>query len=188
MIKKLITLFILGRKLAKSDALVIASKFNKPPLTIKILFKILGFSFTKKEKINENNNEGKRLSDSLQSMGTTFIKLGQFLATRPDIIGEELSKHLETLQDKLPPFQLTKAEEMIKKDLGNETFNSIINLSEPIAAASVAQVHKAQINDDGIIKDVAIKILRPDIKEIFNEEIDALMPVSYTHLTLPTKA
>jgi len=64
---------------------------------------------------------------------------------------------------------------MIKKDLGNETFNSIINLSEPIAAASVAQVHKAQINDDGIIKDVAIKILRPDIKEIFNEEIDALM-------------
>ena len=175
MIKKLITLFILGRKLAKSDALVIASKFNKPPLTIKILFKILGFSFTKKEKINENDNEGKRLSDSLQSMGTTFIKLGQFLATRPDIIGEELSKHLETLQDKLPPFQLTKAEEMIKKDLGNETFNSIINLSEPIAAASVAQVHKAQINDDGIIKDVAIKILRPDIKEIFNEEIDALM-------------
>jgi len=175
MIKKLITLFILGRKLAKSDALVIASKFNKPTLTIKILFKILGFSFTKKEKINENDNEGKRLSDSLQSMGTTFIKLGQFLATRPDIIGEELSKHLETLQDKLPPFQLTKAEEMIKKDLGNETFNSIINLSEPIAAASVAQVHKAQINDDGIIKDVAIKILRPDIKEIFNEEIDALM-------------
>ena len=184
MIKKLITLFILGRKLAKSDShfLLIPSafteitgKFNKPPLTIKILFKILGFSFTKKEKINENDNEGKRLSDSLQSMGTTFIKLGQFLATRPDIIGEELSKHLETLQDKLPPFQLTKAEEMIKKDLGNETFNSIINLSEPIAAASVAQVHKAQINDDGIIKDVAIKILRPDIKEIFNEEIDALM-------------
>ncbi len=126
MIKKLITLFILGRKLAKSDALVISSKFNKPPLTIKILFKILGFSFTKKEKINENDNEGKRLSDSLQSMGTTFIKLGQFLATRPDIIGEELSKHLETLQDKLPPFQLTKAEEMIKKDLGNETFNSCV--------------------------------------------------------------
>jgi len=63
-------------------------------------------------------------------MGTTFIKLGQFLATRPDIIGEELSKQLETLQDKLPPFSLSEAKEMIKKDLGDETFNSIINLSD----------------------------------------------------------
>ena len=108
-------------------------------------------------------------------MGTTFIKLGQFLATRPDIIGEKLSIHLETLQDKLPPFELFKAKERIKKDLGNENYNSIINLSEPIAAASIAQVHKAQIKENGIIKDVAIKILRPDIKKIFNEEIDAIM-------------
>ena len=51
----------------------------------------------------------------------------------------------------------------------------MINISEPVAAASIAQVHKAQINDDEIIKDVAIKILRPNIKKIFNEEIDALM-------------
>ena len=108
-------------------------------------------------------------------MGTTFIKLGQFLATRPDIIGEDLSKNLENLQDKLPPFPLIKAKEIIKKDLGEDIYNSIINLSEPVAAASIAQVHKAQINDGGIIKDVAIKILRPNIKKIFNEEIDSMM-------------
>ena len=109
-------------------------------------------------------------------MGTTFIKLGQFLATRPDIIGEELSKKLENLQDKLPPFSLlNEAKEIIKNDLGEDTYNSIINLSEPVAAASIAQVHKAQINDNGTIKDVAIKILRPNIKKIFNEEIDAMM-------------
>ena len=108
-------------------------------------------------------------------MGTTFIKLGQFLATRPDIIGEDLSKNLENLQDKLPPFSLIKAKEIIKKDLGEDMYNSIINLSEPVAAASIAQVHKAQINDGGIIKDVAIKILRPNIKKIFNEEIDSMM-------------
>ena len=108
-------------------------------------------------------------------MGTTFIKLGQFLATRPDIIGDELSKHLESLQDRLPPFSLSEAKEIIKKDLGEKTFNSIINLSEPVAAASIAQVHKAQIDDGGIIKDVAIKILRPNIKKIFDEEIDALI-------------
>ena len=102
-------------------------------------------------------------------MGTTFIKLGQFLATRPDIIGESLSKQLENLQDKLPPFSLIQAKEIIKNDLGQETYDSIINLSEPVAAASIAQVHKAQINDNGTIKDVAIKILRPNVKKIFKD-------------------
>ena len=179
MIKRLFILFKLGRKLAKSDALTIATKFNEPPLVIKILFKIIGFSFSKNNEVNQIESEEQKLSNSLQSMGTTFIKLGQFLATRPDIIGEELSKQLETLQDKLPPFSLSEAKEMIKKDLGNETYNSIINLSEPIAAASIAQVHKAQIDDNGTIKDVAIKILRPNIKKIFNEEIDALMLLAF---------
>ena len=175
MIKKLFTLFKLGRKLAKSDALKIATKFNEPPLLVKVLFSILSFSFSNNKKVGSSLNQGERLSSSLQSMGTTFIKLGQFLATRPDIIGDELSKELENLQDRLPPFSQDKAREIIKKDLGEQSFNSIINLSEPVAAASIAQVHKAQINDGGTIKDVAIKILRPDIKKIFNEEIDALM-------------
>ena len=84
-------------------------------------------------------------------------------------------KKIEHLQDKLPPFSLIQAKEIIKKDLGLDTYNSIIDLSEPVAAASIAQVHKAQINDNGVIKDVAIKILRPNIKKIFNEEIDAIM-------------
>ena len=175
MIKKLLILFKLGRKVAKSDILNIISKFQEPPFVIKILFKILSFSFTEKKLIVENTDLGERLSNSLESMGTTFIKLGQFLATRPDIIGEELSKKLENLQDKLPPFSLLQAKEIIKKDLGNDTYDSIINLSDPIAAASIAQVHKAQINDNGTIKDVAIKILRPNIKKVFNEEIDAMM-------------
>ncbi len=175
MIKKLIILFKLGRKVAKSDILKIVSKFQEPPLFIKIFFKILSFSLSPKQDFKVNKDEGERLSDSLESMGTTFIKLGQFLATRPDIIGEELSKKLENLQDKLPPFSLIQAKEIIKKDLGEDIFNSIINLSEPVAAASIAQVHKAQINDNGTIKDVAIKILRPNIKRIFNEEIDAMM-------------
>ena len=175
MIKKIITLVKLGRKVAKSDVLNILSKFHEPPLTIKVLFKILSFSFSSKNKVSSIKDEGERLSASLESMGTTFIKLGQFLATRPDIIGEELSKKLENLQDKLPPFPLLQAKEIIKNDLGNDTYNSIINLSEPVAAASIAQVHKAQINDSGTIKDVAIKILRPKIKKIFNDEIDAIM-------------
>ena len=173
MFKRLITLFKLGRKLAKSEALTIVSKFNKPPLLVTVIFKLLSFSFKKKDVSFDNLSEGEKLSNSLASMGTTFIKLGQFLATRPDIIGDALSKELENLQDKLPPFSQSKAKEMIKNDLGDEIYNSIINISEPVAAASIAQVHKAQIDDNGVIKDVAIKILRPDIKKIFNEEVDA---------------
>ena len=170
MIKKLFTLFKLGRKLAKSDFLNIVSKFNNPPMAIKILFHVLSFSFSKKTKEGLSETEGERLSKSLQSMGTTFIKLGQFLVTRPDIIGDELAKQLEGLQDKLPAFSLSEATTIIKKDLGDEAYNSLIDLSEPVAAASIAQVHKAKINDNGTVKDVAVKILRPDIKKIFNEE------------------
>ena len=175
MIKRLITLFKLGRKVAKSDILDITSKFQEPPLSIKILFKILSFSFSSKNNREVTNNEGEKLSKTLESMGTTFIKLGQFLATRPDIIGETLSKELENLQDKLPAFSQDQAKRIINDDLGVDTYNSIIDLSEPVAAASIAQVHKAKIDDNGIIKDVAIKILRPDIKKIFNDEIDAIM-------------
>ena len=175
MLRKLITLFKLGRKIAKSDILDIASKFKKPPFTITILFQLLAISFKKKELSHHKLDDGERLSKSLESMGTTFIKLGQFLATRPDIIGEELSTKLEKLQDRVPPFSINQAKEIIKNDLGNDAYNSIIDLSEPVAAASIAQVHKAKINDNGTIKDVAIKIIRPDIKKIFNEEIDAMM-------------
>ena len=89
MFKKIFTLFKLGRKVAKSDILNITSKFQEPPIAIKILFKILSFSFSSKENVDLKKDEGERLSSSLESMGTTFIKLGQFLATRPDIIGEE---------------------------------------------------------------------------------------------------
>ena len=120
MIKKIITLFKIGRKVAKSDILSIASRFQKPPLAITILFQLLSFSFSKKEQNYINKDEGERLSDSLESLGTTFIKLGQFLATRPDIIGEDLSKKLENLQDKLPAFSTNKAKKIIKKDLGKK--------------------------------------------------------------------
>ena len=81
----------------------------------------------------------------MDKINNIFIKLGQFLATRPDIIGEEVSKKLEKLQDRLPPFTMQKAKNILKESLGLDNFNSILNLSEPVAAASIAQVHKAQM-------------------------------------------
>jgi ubiquinone biosynthesis protein len=112
-------------------------------------------------------------------MGTTFIKLGQFLATRPDIIGAEISKELEKLQDKLPAFSLAEARNILRDELGDENFSDISNLSEPIAAASIAQVHFANIIYKSENKEVAIKILRPNIEKIFNDELDALMLLAY---------
>ena len=122
---------------------------------------------------------GIKLCNALQGMGTTFIKLGQFLATRPDIIGEDIAKELEKLQDKLPPFQLKEAKNILRKELGKENFDKIINFSDSIAAASIAQVHFATISDFAEKKEVAIKILRPNIEKTFNEELDALMLLAY---------
>ena len=179
MIKKIFTLIKIARKVALSDALKVISKIHQPPLLIKLFIKLLSISFKSKNNLISNTSDEEKLCKSIEGMGTTFIKLGQFLATRPDIISEDLSKNLERLQDKLPPFSVDTAKEIVKKNLGQEMFNSIINFSEPIAAASIAQVHKAQISDNGTIKEVAIKILRPNIKKKFNEEIDAFMLLAY---------
>jgi|TARA_B100001741_G_scaffold50376_1_gene38142 ubiquinone biosynthesis protein len=179
MINRIFTLFKIARKLAKSDALKIVSKHYDIPFIIKFLSGILSISFSKEDDVNKSLNDKQQLCKSIESMGPTFIKLGQFLATRPDIIGEELSVQLEKLQDKLPAFENSISKKIIEKSLGETTNKSITNLSEPIAAASIAQVHKAQIDDSGVIKDVAIKILRPNIKKTFNDEIDALMLLAY---------
>jgi len=178
MFKKTFLLFKIGRKLAKSSVINSISEIYNPPILIKIFFFILGFSI-KKEVQKKNESSGQKLCSSLQEMGTTFIKLGQFLATRPDIIGEKLAKDLEKLQDKLPPFSKTEASLILKKELGEKAFQNIHEFSEPIAAASIAQVHFAKIKNNGIEKEVAIKILRPSIQKIFNEELDALMLLAY---------
>ena len=148
MFKKLLMLFKIGRKLGTSGALSSVYEIYNPPITIKIFFFIIGFNFENKK--NDNNlSSGKKLCNALQEMGTTFIKLGQFLATRPDIIGENISKELEKLQDKLPSFNLVIAKNILKKELGKENFEQIENISDPVAAASIAQVHFANINVSG---------------------------------------
>ena len=91
------------------------------------------------------------------------------------------------MQDKLPPFSKSLAENIIRDELGELTAKNIIEFSDPIAAASIAQVHKAKINEGNTIKDVAIKVLRPNIKEIFNSEIDAIMMLAYLVETLIPK-
>ena len=178
MIKKLFMLFKIGRKLAISGAVSSIYEIYNPPIIIKVIFFIIGFNLRGK-KINQNLSSGSKLCSALQEMGTTFIKLGQFLATRPDIIGDDIAEELEKLQDKLPAFELYEAKNILRKELGTENFNKIENLSNSVAAASIAQVHFATINNLNEKKEVAIKILRPNIEKIFNEELDALMLLAY---------
>ena len=178
MLKKLFMLFKIGRRLSTSGAISSIYEIYNPPIIIKIIFFVIGFSFEDKKNY-KNLSSGAKLCTALQEMGTTFIKLGQFLATRPDIIGEDVAKELEKLQDKLPAFNLSEAKSTLEKELEKENFEQITNISEPIAAASIAQVHFAEINISEQKKYVAIKILRPDIERIFNEELDALMLLAY---------
>ena len=125
MLKQTILLFKIGRKLAKSEALNIISQNHNPPYLLKIFFLVFGFKFNKDLIKDKNATSGQRLCLSMQQMGTTFIKLGQFLSTRPDIIGENLSKDLETLQDKLPPFSKKEAILILKNELGENVYNTI---------------------------------------------------------------
>ena len=88
MLKKILILFKIARKLALSDALKVVSKIHEPPIIIKIFFSLLSISFFSNKEDNKFSTDEEKLCKSIESMGTTFIKLGQFLATRPDIIGE----------------------------------------------------------------------------------------------------
>lgn len=108
----------------------------------------------------------------LKLSGPTFIKLGQLLATRPDLIGEEMAKKLAVFQDKMPPFSCKVAHQIIKKEFHQDHKNLFLEFSEkPIASASIAQVYKCKTKDH---EDVAVKILRPNIISIVRRDIFTL--------------
>ena len=178
MFRRIFRLFQIARKLSTSGAVENINQVHEIPTLVNLFFSFISVG-SNTNRFDEQKTSGERLCIALQGMGTTFIKLGQFLATRPDIIGEEISKDLEKLQDKVPAFDLYDAKKIIKKEIGEKQFNNIIELSEPIAAASIAQVHIAKIKNENQEKQVAIKILRPDIEKLFNEELDALMLFAY---------
>lgn len=108
---------------------------------------------------------------ALTALGPAYIKFGQILSTRPDIVGEELALQLKYLQDKLPPFPIDVAKAMVAEELRLPVDEVFSSFSEPVAAASIAQVHRATLRSNG--QDVAVKVLRPGIERAFRRDIDA---------------
>jgi ubiquinone biosynthesis protein len=115
-----------------------------------------------------------RISDALTTLGPSYIKLGQFMATRADLIGPELASDLGHLQDRLPPFSMALARRTVEEALGGRLEDHFVAFGPPIAAASIAQVHKAAVLDaDGTRREVAVKILRPGIERRFKQDLDS---------------
>lgn len=108
---------------------------------------------------------------ALNALGPAYIKFGQVLSTRPDVVGDDLATQLRVLQDKLPPFSMEQAKAAVQHELGKPVEALFSSFSEPVAAASLAQVHKAHIAETGDA--VAVKILRPGIERAFRKDIDA---------------
>ncbi|HCR86295.1 MAG TPA: 2-polyprenylphenol 6-hydroxylase, partial [Alphaproteobacteria bacterium] len=162
-------LFKIFRTLAEYDALFFAENLRSFP-TITYIAKLVS---PKRSNQIMNLRKGQRLALALQNLGPTFIKLGQALSVRADIIGEEIAKDLSALQDSLPPFSTRVAKDMIESELGRKITDMFDDFEErPVAAASIAQVHFAKLKETG--EEVAIKILRPNIEKKFRQDIELL--------------
>ena len=152
----------LARLLAKHDALFALEIAGAP----KPLLRLAAVGIT----ADRSGRPGERLARTLNEAGPSFIKLGQALSTRSDILGEEVSADLSTLQDNLPPFPTDQAKAAIEEELGAPVEDLFAEFDDtPVAAASIAQVHFA-VTFDG--REVAVKILRPGIEAAFQRDVE----------------
>ncbi|MEY4696487.1 MAG: 2-polyprenylphenol 6-hydroxylase [Pseudomonadota bacterium] len=158
-----------GATLERTGAMdVVLEAFRVPP-SLRLAARMLGWPF--KWLGLRGDPALPPATRALTALGPAYIKFGQVLSTRPDIVGEELAVQLKYLQDKLPPFPTAVAKAMIEAELQLPVDQIFSEFSEPVAAASIAQVHRARLADSG--EEVAVKVLRPGIERAFRKDIDA---------------
>ncbi|MCO6187389.1 2-polyprenylphenol 6-hydroxylase [Rhizobium sp. L1K21] len=119
-----------------------------------------------------------RLARAVERLGPSYVKMGQFLATRPDVVGPEFAADLSLLQDRMATFPMSETEARIRESLGRPPEELFAHIYNPIAAASVAQVHPAEIVEDGALKKVALKVIRPGVRKRFVHDLEAMYLVS----------
>ena len=131
--------------------------------------------YTTKKREERTTSRAKWITKELINLGSAFIKLGQLLSARADVIPSSWVNELTSLQDRVPPFAFEKVDEILTKQLGN-SYNKIISIDKnPIGSASLAQVHKARLNND---KNVIFKVQRPDIEKFFRLDLDVMNQVA----------
>jgi ubiquinone biosynthesis protein len=157
-----------ARVLARNDALFPKEYEALLPPSARLARRLLGSGKAK----NDPAPPGVRLARALEALGPAYIKLGQVLATRPDIVGDETAQALSHLQDRLPPFPTADARRVIEASLGRTVDSLFVSLSEPVAAASIAQVHKG-LTADATPVPVAVKVLRPSAGPQFARDLCA---------------
>ncbi len=148
--------------LARYDALVLFERLGVSPL-------VIGWARILARR-GVTGRPGQRLAQALAALGPSFIKFGQALSIRPDLLGEEVAADLSALQDRLPPYPAALARAAIEAELGQPVDALFQSFEEtPVAAASIAQVHFA-VKREGT--PVAVKVLRPGIERQFERDID----------------
>ena len=115
-----------------------------------------------------------RLNQALNRLGPSYVKLGQFLATRPDVVGDEAAAELAKLQDEVPPVADAEAMAAIETALGAPIASVFVEVGECVAAASIAQVYRARVREaDGSERPVAVKVLRPEVGRRFARDLQS---------------
>jgi ubiquinone biosynthesis protein len=156
-----------ARILAKHDALIPAEYTAALPWWAKVLRRLFG-----SRTADSSQSPGVRLAIALESLGPAYIKLGQVLATRPDLVGDDVADALQGLQDRLPPFPTSAAKKVVARALQKPVDALFISFSDAVAAASIAQVHEAETNDVPPRR-VAVKVLRPGVEQEFARDVSA---------------
>lgn len=158
-----------GATLERTGAMpIVLDAFHAPP-SLRLVARILGKPFQLLGAKGDPNMPA--ATRALTALGPAYIKFGQVLSTRPDVVGDELASQLRVLQDKLPPFPTDVAKNMIEAELEAPLETLFSEFSDAVAAASIAQVHKAKLVATG--KEIAVKVLRPNIERAFRKDIDA---------------
>ncbi|GAB4176205.1 MAG: 2-polyprenylphenol 6-hydroxylase [Thalassobaculales bacterium] len=161
-LRNLWRLFGIARTLARHDALF---PLERVPVAPAVLW-LARFA----RRRNVPGRPGERLARALVALGPSFVKLGQTLATRSDLLGDEIAADLSALQDRLAPFDAAAAMATIEAELGEPVARLFASIEAvPVAAASIAQVHFA-VTAEG--EPVAVKVLRPGIERAFGRDLD----------------
>jgi ubiquinone biosynthesis protein len=121
----------------------------------------------------KRQSKGERFARAIRALGPSYIKLGQFLSTRPDVVGPHLADALGSLRDRLPPFPIEQAKAEIEAAFERSWGDIFAEFGPPVAAASIAQVHRAAVRTPDGTRAVAVKILRPGIEKRFARDLDS---------------